>query len=440
MNVAAKGLLVGVVMLIFQRDSYAWGFDIGGEHIAMTWAAVRTLGPAVLAVLGAQAVKLFRVYCGYPDFNWARYGTLIGDKFKWSDTRSGKRVPDKRRDWNASKYCLYDEATGWGAFADHGPPGSLVAAKKLLGIALREFRAGRIVEGARYAGAALHYTQDSASPPHAADVKGPGELHGIMESVKRKDLIRIDGYAPMPLGRTDDEILAAFEHGLKGQVEAAAQAARRIQALVEAEKPDEAELVVAEVACSLARFTADVITTLARAAPANCRAENIESARGVNLLKNGDFEEASAGDGQPDAWVRDWHDLNDTQAVLEYLSDAGRRGSCCVSVARSPAASAEWRTRWADAVFVAPGQSFHCSGWLRAPSATGRSCLRVCLSDREMNPVAVHRSKAPARCSDWQRLSVEFSVPPQVIEVRVGCFSADNQGMSFFDDIELVRL
>ena len=183
-----------------------------------------------------------------------------------------------------------------------------------------------------------------------------------------------------------------------------------------------------------------MITTLARAAPANCRAENIESARGVNLLKNGDFEEASAGDGQPDAWVRDWHDLNDTQAVLEYLSDAGRRGSCCVSVARSPAASAEWRTRWADAVFVAPGQSFHCSGWLRAPSATGRSCLRVCLSDREMNPVAVHRSKAPARCSDWQRLSVEFSVPPQVIEVRVGCFSADNQGMSFFDDIELVRL
>ena len=440
MNVAARAMLVGVALVIFQRDCYAWGFDIGGEHIAMTWAAVRALSPAVLAVLGAQAVKLFKVYCGYPDFNWARYGTLTGDESAWSDSISGKRIPDKRRDWDASKYCQYDEATGWGKHVGHGPPDSIGGAKKLFAIALREFRAGRIVEGSRYAGAALHYAQDSASPPHAADFEMPEGSHGLMESVKNKELIRTDGYVPNALGQNDEEIVAAFEEGVKAQVENACQSARQITRLIEAGREDEADPVTAEVACSLARFTADVITTLAGVAPANCRPEDSESPGRVNLLTNGGFEKSSAGDGHPDAWVREWHDLDDTGAVLKYVKDAGREGSCCVSVAGAPAAGAEWRTRWADTVFVAPGQRLRCSAWVRAPSGTGRSCLLVRFSDPEMQPVEVHRSEAIERCSDWRRLSVEFVVPARAIEARVACFSAANEGESIFDDVELIRL
>ena len=441
MGLTAKALLVVAMLVLFQRDAWAWGFDIGGEHIAMTWAAVRVLSSAVLAVLGAQAVKLFKVYCGYPDFNWARYGTLTDGKDPWSDSMSGKRIPDKRRDWNASEYCGYDEGTGRGSHIGHGPPSSAEGARDILGIALRQFRAGRIVEGARYAGAALHYAQDSASPPHVLPTaETPEGYHGPMESVKHKDRVRIDGYTPRVMGRTDADILGAFDLRHKEVMADSLDAARRMVLLLQAGREEEADAIVTEVACSLARFTADVLTTLASVAPSDAQPEHTDHPTGANLLKNGDFQESSAGDGQPDAWVRDWHDLDDTEADTQYLTDAGREGSCCVSLAKTPAAGAEWRTRWADALFVSAGQRFRCSGWVKAPSATGRTCLRAYLTDCEMDHLKIYEGERIVNCPDWRQLSFEFTIPSDVIEVRVACFSADNQGECLFDDVELVRL
>lgn len=440
MNLIVQTTIVCIVVLVLQRDCFAWGFDIGGEHIAMTWAAVQVLGSATLAWLGTQAVKLYKVYCGYPDFNWARYGTLTGEESPWSDSIVGKRVPDKRRDWNASRYCLYDEAAKSGEFVGHGPPASVSMARKLLGIAMEELKAGRFVEGVRYVGAAIHYAQDSASIPHAAGVKGPGPLHGLMESVKQKDLIRIDGYQPRPLGANEEDALAAFDRQLHDLVASSASRAPALRSLSEAGRADDMDPLVAEQACELARFTADVITTLGALAPEHCRASVPDPKRGSNLVANGSFEQSSVGDGHPDAWVRDWCDLNDTEAALEYLRDRGRSGSSCVSVAQAPAAGAEWRTRWADAVPVAPGQRFRASGWLMTRAATGPSSLRVYLSDEQMELLEVCTSAEVVDAPDWLELTVELTVPAKAIEARLGCYSAANGGQALFDDVELVRL
>ena len=440
MEPIAQTVTICIVLLILQRDCFAWGFDIGGEHIAMTWAAVQVLSSATLAWLGSQAVKLYKVYCGYPDFNWARYGTLTGEVSPWSDSVSGKRVPDKRRDWNASRYCLYDEATKSGEFVGHGPPASVSMARKLLAIALGELREGRFVEGVRYAGAAIHYAQDSASIPHAAGVKGPGPLHGLMESVRQKDLIRIDGYRPHPLGATVEEALAAFDRQLRDLVASSADRAPALRSLCEAGRTDDMDPLVAEQACELARFTANVIATLEILAPPGCQAPAPDPRRGVNLLDNGGFEQSSAGDGHPDAWVRDWHDLDDTEAALEYLRDRGRNGPCCASVTRPPAAGAEWLTRWADAIPVAPGQRLRASGWLTARAATGPSSLRVYLSDEQMDLADVHTYAEVVDAPSWRELTVELTVPPKAIEARVGCYSAANAGQALFDDVELVRI
>ena len=88
---------VYLCLLIFACPSIAlaWG---GPEHHSITSAAVSVLSPGFLALLGAEAVRLIRVYCNYPDLNWAVYGTC-------SPYEEGTaRTPDRRRDFNASFY------------------------------------------------------------------------------------------------------------------------------------------------------------------------------------------------------------------------------------------------------------------------------------------------------------------------------------------------
>jgi len=46
MSLTIQTIVACLVLLALERDCFAWGFDIGGEHIAMTRAAVQVLGDA----------------------------------------------------------------------------------------------------------------------------------------------------------------------------------------------------------------------------------------------------------------------------------------------------------------------------------------------------------------------------------------------------------
>ena len=86
--------------------------SMSGHHF-ITLAALRVL-PKAVAWLRGEARLLTWTYCGFPDMNWAQYGTF-GTEIP------GARMPGTRREWEISRYCRYNQLLKEGRFIGHHP-------------------------------------------------------------------------------------------------------------------------------------------------------------------------------------------------------------------------------------------------------------------------------------------------------------------------------
>jgi len=105
----------------------------------------------------------------------------------------------------------------------------------------------------------------------------------------------------------------------------------------------------------------------------------------------------------------------------------------------APKAGLEWRQTWPAALLVEPGQHYRASAWLKLVKATGNSGVALQFARRNAQPIATIESKPIDGTSDWVRVAVEGTVPPDAVRLRTILFSRANEGAVWFDDIELVR-
>ena len=126
--------------------------------------------------------------------------------------------------------------------------------------ALQAMRTESTHNASRWIGSLLHFTTDTGSPPHAAEILGP--VHTKMENWLDAKLIHIPGYQPQLLGEDDASAEAGFLRRMDGLIEYSKERAQRCRADVDADRRPAVEPVVLESALETARVTADLLHTL----------------------------------------------------------------------------------------------------------------------------------------------------------------------------------
>jgi hypothetical protein len=126
--------------------------------------------------------------------------------------------------------------------------------------ALQALRTESTRNAARWIGSLLHFTTDTGSPPHAAEILGP--VHSKMENWVNAKLIHLPGYQPQLLGADDAAAEAAFLRRMDGLIEFSKERAQRCRADIDADHREAVEPVVLESALETARVTADLLHTL----------------------------------------------------------------------------------------------------------------------------------------------------------------------------------
>ena len=126
--------------------------------------------------------------------------------------------------------------------------------------ALQAIRTESPQNAARWIGSLLHFVQDAGSPPHTTGISG--DLHGKMERWVDESKVKIDGYEPKLLGKTDTEALRRFEERMAELHEFAKLRAEKLKPLVEKLEARENQPLELECALEVARVTADVVHTL----------------------------------------------------------------------------------------------------------------------------------------------------------------------------------
>lgn len=427
----------------------AWG---GPEHSAITAAAVSVLSPAVLAFLGSESVRLIKTYCNYPDFNWAVYGTCVKNK-------SGTvRLPDDRRNFEVSKYCDFDEFTGYGDYYGHGPeigketppPDEHAAAMDAAGryshksiakfakMALSAYENGNYFDSIRFSGVVCHYLQDNTPPPHTLGIPGGGNiLHKQMEAIEDLSLINIDGYSPEIITNSKDEFAeVASARSLRLALQAQAMA-RKIMILVEQKRHSEAKSHTVECARMAARATADLLTTFHSLYGRRLPVRPV-SISGVNLLFNPSFDLDADGDLQPDGWVREWYDLSCPcdQHLWDQVS-VKYNGGACVRLYCTTANGAAWRTAKTRALPVNAGETYELTGRIRLQSSSGENYLALKFQDADYEIIGETTSEILSGPCNWKTLRIKASVPANAVDMLVACVSKNNPGSVLFDDLDL---
>jgi hypothetical protein len=135
--------------------------------------------------------------------------------------------------------------------------------------ALQALRTENAVNAARWVGSILHFTEDTGSPPHSAEIRG--DVHSKMENWVDAKKIRIEGYAPQLLGVDDDAALAGFLRRMDGLIAFSKERGLRLRKPVEAGERAEVEPVVLESALETSRVVADLLHTLGTLAAAPSR-------------------------------------------------------------------------------------------------------------------------------------------------------------------------
>jgi hypothetical protein len=210
-----------------------------GPHPEITDAGLAALGPGhpLLGRLGAESAKL-REYCWMAD--WRR--TL----------QSG---------FYADDYLLFPAAP---RHLEHECPGVRAAYEPYFRRALQALRTETPMNAARWIGSILHFTEDTGSPPHAAQFSG--DLHSKMENWVDARSIQITGYSPHLLGDSDDAAVAGFLRRMEELISFSKERGLRLKPIIESGDRTSAEPLILECALETSRVVADLLFTLGRLA------------------------------------------------------------------------------------------------------------------------------------------------------------------------------
>ncbi len=225
--------LVGLIL--FQTVSIrAWG-----PHPTITQAALDALGTnhPLLRLLGSHAQRLTN-HCWIADF---------------------KRLPfrDVEQDVYADDYLLFP---GVAVHFDHICPEVKQAYEPYFRRVLQALRTETPENAARWIGSLLHFVEDSGSPPHAAEIRGP--LHLKMENWVDAARISIRGYTPRRLGGDDAAALQGLIRRMDELIAYSKPRGRSLMTPVLLGNRATVEPVALECALETSRVVADLLHTL----------------------------------------------------------------------------------------------------------------------------------------------------------------------------------
>jgi hypothetical protein len=161
----------------------------------------------------------------------------------------------------ADDYLLFPQApVHW----DHICPEVKKTFKPYFERALVALRTETPANAARWIGSLLHFTEDTGSPPHAAEIRGA--THSKMENWVDHRLITVPGYRPQLLGTNDTNALQGFLKRMDGLIEFSKQRAAKARLNVEIGHRKAVEPLVLESALETSRMVADLLHTLGEVA------------------------------------------------------------------------------------------------------------------------------------------------------------------------------
>ena len=166
-------------------------------------------------------------------------------------------VERKGEFFNANDYLLF---SGTATHLPHGGKGAIEASGVFFRRALQAYRTETPMNTARWIGALVQFTEDSASPPHAHPTGG--ELHKKMEGWLDGNKIRIAGYRPKVLGDDEASAVAGIERRVTELGAFSRPRGQRLKPLAEKDRRAEMEPIELECAEECARAVADVLRTL----------------------------------------------------------------------------------------------------------------------------------------------------------------------------------
>ena len=187
---------------------------------------------------------------------WRRY---FGDE--WDRLAEYSWIPDWQSDLHYGVYA--DDFLICPALPrhiSHMVPESKATFAPLFRRCLQALRTENSFNAARWVGSLLHYIEDSGSPPHAAGVGG--DMHFKMENWLDAKRIRLDGYEPQLLGRTDDEAIRGFEARMERLIAYSRERGLQLKPILEPLQARQDQELILECAIEVSRTVADSLHTL----------------------------------------------------------------------------------------------------------------------------------------------------------------------------------
>jgi hypothetical protein len=379
---------------------------MGGHHF-ITLAALRVL-PDVVRWLRGEARLLTWAYCGFPDMNWAQYGTF-------GTEMNGARMPDSRREWEISHYCRFNKLLDEGHFIGHHPKQAIEGVIGRYEDACRAAEAGDGREAMRFLGAAVHYLEDCGSPPHAAEVSG--QSHMPCESVRDVSGISIDGYQP---ARTINFRCAVDRLDALGQ-----EQCQQILPLVEAGRLDEVLPFQMSCANECAKAVADMLNQFFLTYHTRIDFAPRPAPSGVELLHNGAFGIPGDIPQVPDGWVMYWEDRADAKVSIERVT--GETGA--EIVAQNVSERVACVTTWPKAIRGIPGQTIRITGEVCCEA--GEAGIEAISTDDATCPLGEVRQSA--RCTGgWEQVELTVVMPDTGEILRPGFYAKNTKGPARF--------
>jgi hypothetical protein len=251
--------LAGILTLLPTLTAFGWG-----PHPAITQAALDMLStnhPLAL-LLGPQTQRLTN-YCWMADF---------------------KRLPfrEPEQDFYADDYLLFPQAP---VHLDHICPEVKKTYRPYFARALQALRTESPANAARWVGSLLHFVEDTGSPPHAAEMRGP--IHIKMENWLDPRQISISPYQPHLLGSNDASALQGFLRRMDGLIAFSKPRGKALYTKVLIGHRSAVEPVVLECAKETSRVTADLLHTLGYLATSRADSQVGATLSGTIVSTNG---------------------------------------------------------------------------------------------------------------------------------------------------------
>jgi len=222
-----------------------------GEGLALAWGPHPTITQATLDVLGENDPLI--LHLGAQAQHLTNYAWM-------ADFR---RLPFEEPDefFYADDYLLFPEVT---THLDHICPEVKQTYRPYFKRAVQALRTESPANAARWIGSLLHFTEDTGSPPHAAEIRGI--IHTKMETWVDADQIQIRGYRPQLFGENEAMALAGFLRRMDALIEFSKGRGQRLRVPVSIGNSTAVKPIVLECALETSRVVADLLHTLGHVA------------------------------------------------------------------------------------------------------------------------------------------------------------------------------